>query len=397
MQYRINPKNGDALSILAFGCMRFAKEESEVERQIIYAIEQGVNYFDTAYIYPNSETTLGKILAKGYRDRVHIATKLPHYLLKKPEDFERYFHEHLRRLQTHYIDYYLIHMLSDVGVWQRLKNLGIENWIKEKKAKGQIRNIGFSYHGGKEDFVKLIDAYDWEFCMIQYNYMDETNQAGRSGLEYASCKGLPVMIMEPLRGGKLVTSLPKEVEELWQQAQPKRSPAEWALRWVWNHPQVTTVLSGMNTMEMLQENIKAASQARALEFTEVENTLFQKVREILLRTIRVPCTGCNYCMPCPFGVDIPLCLACSNDVVLEGRFTAIRKYIMQTGIKKKDSHASLCTECGLCEAKCPQHIAIRKELRVTQKELEGLWYKPARWVIKQYMGFHAKDQGGKRV
>ena len=395
MNYRINPKNGDSLSILAFGCMRFAKDESEVERQIIHAIEQGVNYFDTAYIYPSSEVTLGKILAKGYRQRVKIATKLPHYLLKKTEDFDRYFNEHLKRLQTDYIDYYLIHMLSDVGVWQRLQNLGIEQWIQEKKASGQIRNIGFSYHGGKEDFIKLIDAYAWEFCMIQYNYMDEHNQAGKSGLQYAASKGLPVMIMEPLRGGKLVTALPREVEELWQNAKPKRTPAEWALRWVWNHPEVTSVLSGMNSMEMLNENIEAASTAQAGEFSESELDLFEKVRQILLKTIRIPCTGCNYCMPCPFGVDIPLCLACTNDVALEGRATAIRKYIMQTGIKKKDSHAGLCTQCGLCETKCPQKIPIRQALKMTQQELEGFWYRPARGIIKRFMGLH-KEEGGTR-
>jgi len=198
MNYRVNPKNNDKLSILGFGCMRFTKDEKELEKQIIYAIENGVNYFDTAYIYPNSEVALGRVLAKGYRDRVKIATKMPPYLIKKYEDFDKIFNAELGRLQTTYIDYYLIHMITDVNIWSRLVSLGVLDWIKEKKEKGQIINIGFSYHGGKDEFIKIVDVFDWEFCMIQYNYLDENKQAGKSGLQYAASKGIPVMIMEPL-------------------------------------------------------------------------------------------------------------------------------------------------------------------------------------------------------
>ncbi|QUH25874.1 aldo/keto reductase [Serpentinicella alkaliphila] len=385
MNYRVNPRNNDKLSILGFGCMRFAKDEKEVEKQIIYAIENGVNYFDTAYIYPNSEVILGRVLAKGYRERVKVATKMPPYFIKTYEDLDKVFNEELRRLQTDYIDYYFIHMLTDINIWSRLVEIGILKWIDEKKKKGQIINIGFSYHGGREEFIKLIDIYDWEFCMIQYNYLDENNQAGKNGLEYATSKGLPVMIMEPLRGGRLVTSLPKEVYQVFENAHAKRSPAEWALRWIWNHPEVTTVLSGMNSQEMIEENIKAASEVRANSFTEQDFELFKKVRQILNEKIQIPCTGCNYCLPCPKGVDIPTCFSCYNDRIIEGKIMAVGKYIMNTSLKTKANNASLCSKCGICEKHCPQKISIREELSKVTKSMEGFYYKPARFFIKRFM------------
>jgi predicted aldo/keto reductase-like oxidoreductase len=385
MNYRVNPKNGDKLSILGFGCMRFAKDEKEVEKEIIHAIENGVNYFDTAYIYPNSEAILGRVLAKGYRDRVKVATKLPPYLVKKYEDLDKIFNTELERLQTDHIDYYFMHMLTDVNIWKRLVDLGILKWIEEKKQKGQIINIGFSYHGGKEEFIKLVDIYDWEFCMIQYNYLDEHNQAGRSGLEYASSKGLPVMVMEPLRGGKLVTNLPKEVYDIWDNAYVKRSPAEWAFRWIWNHKEVTVVLSGMNSMEMIDQNIKAASDSEANAFTDADFDLFKRVRKILDDKIKVPCTGCNYCMPCPKGVDIPTCFSCYNDREIEGKISAFSKYIMQTSIRSETHNASLCVQCGKCESHCPQKIAIRDELAKVSKTMEGFYYKPIKFLIKKFM------------
>lgn len=386
MLYRVNPKNNDRLSALGFGCMRFPKEEAEVERQLVHAIEQGVNYFDTAYIYPNSEATLGKILKRnGLREKVKIATKLPPYLVKKYEDMDKLFYTELERLQTNYIDYYLIHMLTDVNTWHRLVDLGILKWIDEKKKRGEIINIGFSYHGGKEEFIKVVDAHDWEFCMIQYNYLDENNQAGKSGLKYASSKGIPVMIMEPLRGGKLVSNLPKKVYEIFEKSHLKRSPAEWAFRWIWNHPEVTLVLSGMNSMEMIDENIRVASDATPNAFTSVEDEMFKKVRQILQETIKVPCTGCNYCMPCPAGVDIPTCFSCYNNIAIEGRFRAIITYIMQTGMKTKAQNASACTSCGKCEKHCPQKIEIRKELKAVTRKMEGFYFRPVRFFIKRFM------------
>ena len=240
MNYRINNKNNDKLSILGFGCMRFPTkrnsiDETRAEAMIKSAIEQGVNYFDTAYVYHmgKSESMLGKVLAKGYRDKVKIATKLPIFLVKSEADMDKIFSKQLKRLQTDRIDYYLMHMLSDVGTWERLKSIGIEKWIDDKKKNGQIINVGFSFHGTKDQFVKLVDIYDWDFCQVQYNYLDENNQAGTSGFNYAAAKGLPIIVMEPLRGGKIVRKLPAEVNAIRSAAEPKRTAADWALRWVW--------------------------------------------------------------------------------------------------------------------------------------------------------------------
>ena len=385
MNYRVNPKNNDKLSALGFGCMRFTKDEKEVENQIIYAIENGVNYFDTAYLYPNSEAILGRVLAKGYRDRVKIATKLPPYMVKRFEDLDKIFNTELERLQTDHIDYYLMHMLPDVNTWNRLINIGILEWITDKKQTGQIINIGFSYHGGRDEFIKLVDAYDWEFCLLQYNYLDENNQAGKSGLEYAASKGLPIMIMEPLRGGKLVTNLPKEVYHIWDHAYVKRSPAEWAFRWLWNHPSVTVVLSGMNSMEMIDENIRIASTTEANSFTKVDFELFEQVKQLLSEKVKIPCTGCNYCMPCPKGVDIPTCFSCYNDREIEGKLSAFGKYIMQTSLKSQTHNASLCSKCGACEKHCPQKIAIRDELTKVSKTMETFYYRPTRFLMRKFM------------
>lgn len=380
MQYRTNPKNGDEISRLGFGCMRFNKDEKEVERQIRYAIEQGVNYFDTAYVYINSEEILGRILAKdGLRNQVKIATKLPQYLIKRKGDIEKYFQIELKRLQTDYIDYYLMHMMTDLSSWQRLVGLGIEQWIAEKKKSGQIRNIGFSFHGIQPEFMGLVDAYDWDFCMIQYNYLDEFNQAGKGGLEYAGDKGIPVIVMEPLRGGTLVKNLPRKAAELWEKAPVKRSPADWGLRWVLSHPQVLCVLSGMGTQEMVEENITTASDATANVLTNEESKLYKEVCTIIREATKVPCTGCGYCMPCPKGVDIPMCFASLNDTAIKGKMGSMYWYILMT----KGHNASLCVKCGLCEKKCPQAIPIREKIKQTQKELEGFPYRPMRFVISK--------------
>ena len=386
MNYRTNKVNGDELSILGFGCMRFPIDRRETEKLILYAIENGVNYFDTAYMYPNSEATLGHILSKhNKRKDVKIATKLPPYLVKKYSDMDKIFNQELSRLQTDYVDYYFIHMLSDLNVWHRLIDLGIDKWINEKKSEGKIKNIGFSYHGGKEEFVKICDAYNWEFCMIQYNYLDENNQAGKSGLIHAANKGMPVMIMEPLRGGILANRLPKGAAKAFEQAYVKRSPAEWAFRWLWNQTEVTCVLSGMNSMEMLKENIQAASTAKADDFTENDFEVINNAKKSFAEAIKVPCTSCNYCMPCPQGVDIPTCFSCYNNTVIEGKFRALGTYLMQTSVKSKPQIASLCNKCGKCENLCPQKIEIRKELQNTAKALEKFYFKPIVSLAKRFM------------
>lgn len=386
MNYR-NDKYNNPISILGFGCMRFPRKGgktdfAETEREVLSAIEAGVNYFDTAYVYPGSESALGTILAKhGLREKVYIATKLPHYLLKTREKLDALFCEQLARLQTTYVDYYLMHMLSDIYTWERLKALGIEEWIAGKKASGEIRQIGFSYHGNTEMFCRLVDAYDWDFCQIQYNYMDEHSQAGQRGLRYANEKGLPVVIMEPLRGGKLVHRLPEEAKRIFAQYPVKRTPVQWALRWLWNQPEVTCVLSGMNSMEMIADNVQTASTAAVGELGEQDERMLQAVVQAINAKMKVNCTGCGYCVPCPANVDIPGTFAAYNRRYSENRFWALVDYTMCTALRKTSTAASNCVECGKCEQHCPQHIEIRKELKNAAKELEGPLYKLVRKFI----------------
>jgi predicted aldo/keto reductase-like oxidoreductase len=367
--------------------MRLPRNEKEAVRLLRRAIDSGVNYLDTAYIYMGNEALVGKALEGGYRERVKLATKMPPYFVGKYEDFDKIFNAQLRNLKTDYIDYYLIHMLTDVKVWERLKDIGLMRWFEEKRAKGQICNLGFSYHGGGESFVELLDAYDWDFCMIQYNFYDEKNQAGRNGLEYAARKGLPVMVMEPLRGGKLV-NVSKQVNQVWENAYVKRSPAEWALRWVWNQPEVTLLLSGMNTMDTLNENLRVADAAEPESFTEGDFALFEEARALIAASTKVPCTACGYCMPCPRGVDIPTCFHALNQIPIEGGTLSWTKYLMLTSMTAETTCASRCVKCGACEAHCPQGIAIRENLDIVKRTFEGPLYGPARFIIKKFMRFN---------
>ena len=386
MQYRLD-KYGNKISVLGYGCMRFTQKAGKIdipkaEREIMEAFKAGVNYYDTAYVYGGSEAALGEILERnGIRDKVSIATKLPHYLIKSKEVAEKLFQEELKRLRTDHVDYYLMHMLTDVKTWERLKELGIDTWLQEKQKSGAIRQVGFSYHGNSDMFCQLIDAYDWDFCQIQYNYYDEHSQAGRTGLNYAAAKQIPVVIMEPLRGGKLVNNLPDQAKKLFADFEVKRTPAEWAFRWLWNQPEVTCVLSGMNSLEMVQENVKNAASSQVGEFGEKEEKLLKEVVQILNDKMKVGCTGCGYCMPCPKKVDIPGTFAAYNRRFVDGKMAATSEYIMCTLLRKDATSASNCVECGLCEKHCPQHIEIRKELKNARKELEGPLYKVAKKVV----------------
>lgn len=383
MQYRQN-KQGEPISLLGYGCLRFTQKMGSVdidktEREILEAFRGGVNYFDTAYTYPGSEAALGEILERnGIRDQVNIATKLPHYVLKKPEDLEKYFTEELRRLRTDHVDYYLMHMLTDCKTWERLKGLGIEQWLAEKKRTGAIRHVGFSYHGNSDMFCRLVDEYDWELCQIQYNYLDEHSQAGVTGLRYAASKGIPVVIMEPLRGGRLVNNLPRAALKRMEEYTPRRSPAEWGLRWLWNQEEVTCVLSGMNSVEMVRENVRVASDAGAGTFTEGDFALLADVVREINANMKVGCTGCRYCMPCPGNVDIPGTFSAYNRRYSDGWFTALREYFMCTTLRQDYTGAGNCIGCGRCEQHCPQHIEIRKMLKEARKDLETPIYKVAR-------------------
>jgi len=377
--------------MLGFGCMRLPQtagiiNKAEAEKQIMAAYNAGVNYFDTAYIYPGSESALGEILEKnGIREKVNIATKLPHYLIKDRNGAEKLFNEELKRLRTDYIDYYLMHMLSDTAAWEKLIQGGVKDWIEEKKASGQIKQIGFSYHGNSDMFCQLLDAYDWEFCLIQYNYMDENSQAGRKGLEYAASKGIPVFIMEPLRGGKLVNKLPAEALQIFANHPVQYTPAQWAFRWLYNQPQVTCVLSGMNSMEMVLDNVNTAATAAAGQLTEADQQMLQNVVKAINSKMKVGCTGCGYCMPCPAKVDIPGTFAAYNRRYTENKFWGFVEYTMCTALRKDATSASNCINCGKCERHCPQAIEIRKELKNAGDELENGIY---RFVVKAIEKLH---------
>ncbi|MCL2793460.1 MAG: aldo/keto reductase [Spirochaetaceae bacterium] len=386
MNYRVNPKNGDKLSILGYGCMRFGGNElksftgkvnkQKAENMILSAIEKGVNFFDTAYIYQGSEKLLGKILAKhGLREKVYIETKMPMILCKSKSDFDKFFNKQLERLQTDYIDYYLLHMLSDTKTWNTFCEWGIESWIQEKKDSGKIKQIGFSYHGPREEFLALLEVYDWDNVLIQYSYSDENFQAGITGLKKAAEKGIAVMIMEPLLGGRLATGLPQAAVSRFKEANPKMTPAQWALKWVWNKPEVTLLLSGMNEMKQLEENVDAAKTSLPNMLTQEEINVFQDVKNIVNKAYKINCTGCNYCMPCPLGVNIPGCFTAYNTHFAISKTTAMLQYSMGTILSQKQSYASLCNNCGKCEPLCPQHIPIAKSLKDVAKKMENIQFK----------------------
>ena len=392
MQYRLD-KYGNELSVLGFGCLRFPQKNGKIDmeatrRQIRMAVEEGVNYFDTAYVYSGSEAALGEILeAEGLRDRVKIATKLPHYLIKSRQALEMMFREELKRLRTDRVEYYLMHMLCDLDTWERLRKLGMEEWIAEKKASGQIGQIGFSYHGSSEMFCKLVDAYDWDFCQIQYNYLDEHTQAGRRGLHHAAAKGLPVIIMEPLRGGRLVNQLPPEAKRVFEESGKGWTPAQWGLRWLWDQREVTVVLSGMNSEEMVLENIRTASGARVGDLGTEEQAVIARAVSTIHASVKVGCTGCGYCQPCPKNVDIPGAFAAYNRYHTENPTGAKKDYIKCTLYRKNPTAAGNCIGCGKCERHCPQGIEIRKELENVKRDLEDGKFRLIRWVLKVFKIF----------
>jgi len=377
MQYR-EDKFGNKLSVLGLGCMRFPRSKAETERVILDAIEGGINFFDTAYIYPNSENILGEILAKhNKRKDVYIATKLPFTYCKSSVDFDRFFDQQLKRLQTDYVDYYFIHAISDCAQWEALKKLGIEQWIESKKNAGQIRQVGFSFHGSSDEFLKILDAYSWEFCMIQYNYFDENYQAGKTGLRAAAKKGIPVMVMEPLLGGTLATNLPPIAKDLFAKSNPNLTPADWAFWWLWNQSEVTVVLSGMNSAQIMESNLRSIDQFRPL--TDKELAVYANVVGEFKKTYKVNCTGCNYCLPCPMGINIPDCFFAHNASYSQGYGTGVTLYVVSTGaLSKNKKSARSCNQCGKCEKVCPQKIPIRKELKKIAGRFEPL---PMRMIL----------------
>jgi predicted aldo/keto reductase-like oxidoreductase len=372
MRYRKMKKATPDLSILGFGCMRLPlKESGQIDElkatgMIRYAIDHGVNYIDTAYPYHNgeSEPVVGRALAGGYREKVHLATKLPSWLIKSREDMDTYLDEQLARLKTDFIDFYLLHGLNE-PFWKNLLALGVTDFLDDAIADERIRYAGFSFHDKTKVFKKIVKSYDWTFAQIQYNFMDEHYQAGTKGLKYAAKKGLGIVVMEPVRGGLLAKEL-AGISEIWKKADVQHTPAEWALRWVWNHPEVTVVLSGMSAPEQVRQNVDLTKNGLPNSLTKAELALFKDVKEELEKRIIIPCTGCKYCMPCPHGVSVPECFEFYNrGHVYEDEEQTQRLYLSFLGgfLDGTPKYASLCQECGECEEKCPQSLPIRDNLK----------------------------------
>lgn len=394
MLYRKLGKTGEEVSILGFGCMRFQEmngkiDEKRTERQLLQAIDSGVNYFDTAYVYHGgrSESLLGEIFSKGLRNRVKIATKLPTYMIQSRSRMEEVLETQLKRLKTDRIDYYLLHMLTDYASWEKMKSLGILDLLQKNRQDGKILHTGFSFHGDRENFKKIVDDDDWEWdmCQIQYNYLDEYYQAGTEGLQYAASKGLGVVVMEPLRGGRLVGRMPAEVGEIWRKSEMQRTPAEWALRWVWNHNEVAMLLSGMNEEAHIHENCRIAGEAYPDSLSKEELAVVDKVKKVYQKLLKVNCTGCRYCMPCPAGVDIPNCLGIYNDKHLfNPKRTKVHYFLMTSGlVGSVPSYASLCTGCGRCEKVCPQHLEIRRHLQEVVRMMQYPAMRQLIWFVQR--------------
>jgi predicted aldo/keto reductase-like oxidoreductase len=363
-------------SVLGFGAMRLpvvGKDASRVDepeaiKMIRHAVDQGVNYIDTAYTYHENkgEIVVGKALQNGYRKKVKLATKLPSWLVEKPDDFDRFLGEQLDKLQTDHIDFYLLHALNST-YWPRLRDWKVLNRAEDAIADGRIYHLGFSFHDEFEVFKNIVDGYDnWALCQIQYNFMDIEYQAGTKGLQYAADKGLAVVIMEPLRGGQLTHKVPQSVGELWESAAVRRTPADWALQWIWNYAEVSAVLSGMTTMQQVFDNLDSADRSGAGKLSEAELTLIDKVREEYRRLTPVACTNCRYCMPCPNGVEIADILNYYSDAIVYDNPGAPRFLYRNL---PEDKQADNCVECFECEEKCPQGISISEYLKMAHEWL----------------------------
>lgn len=384
MLYRKFGKTNEMVSTLGFGCMRLPVLEGDATKidevkateMIRHAIDNGVNYVDTAYPYHGtgmtnpgeSEPFVGRALKDGYREKVKLATKLPSWLINSREDMDKYLNHQLERLQTNYIDFYLVHAL-EINTWEKLLKLGIKEFLDSALKDGRIKYAGFSFHDKEESFPKIVDSYDWTFCQIQYNYLDENFQAGKSGLDYAASKGLGIAIMEPLRGGKLAINLPENITEVFDNSNVDRTPAGWALSWVLNHSEVSVILSGMGQMFELEDNLKVCGEIEPNSLKEEELEVLNKVKTTFRSGIKNNCTACGYCMPCPFGVNIPRNFAFYNDYHIFGdKEKTIASYNRFVKLSEK---ASNCAECGKCESHCPQAISIIEDLKKVEAIFEA--------------------------
>ncbi len=374
MEYRILGKTGQRVSALGFGAMRLPTlgKEAEVDepasiRLIRQAIDQGVNYVDTAYVYHggNGEAVVGKALADGYRERVLLATKLPTWSVRNVADCDRFLAEQLTRLQTDHIDFYLLHCIGSSS-WQRMRDLGVVGWAERAQADGRIRHFGFSFHDTYAALVEIVDDYDWSFCQIQYNFCNEEVQAGTKGLRYAAAKGLGVIVMEPLFGGTLANP-PPVIRALWDTAGCR--PADVALRWLWNKPEVSLVLSGMNAPEQVEQNIASACRSKVGGLAEHEARLVSQLQQEYQRLTPIPCTKCGYCLPCPNGVSIPVNFELFNNAaVFQGNSQTLCRNLYY--FLPETERAGACLACGACEERCPQGICIAEQLERVRKQFQ---------------------------
>lgn len=379
MQYRLVDKTGDEISALGFGAMRLPQKNGKIDRKnakklIFHAIENGVNFIDTAYLYGDSETFLGEILTDELKSKVKICTKLPAINVRKYEDMEKILDEQLKRLNIDCIDYYLIHAV-DLKNMNRLLKRDLIKFIEKAKSDGKIRHIGFSYHGPKEEFSSIVDCYDWEMVMVQYNYFDENVQASVEGIEYAASKGLGILVMEPLKGGILAGNMPKEAEDVFRKANPNKSNAEWALEWVLNNRNVSCVLSGMNSLEQIDENLAIADRTSPMSMTFEDLQTVELVKRVIRNSLKINCSTCGYCMPCPQGVNIPECMKIYNEKFLFNKKGIVSQslkdyYQYVGGIMGSVGNAGKCNGCGKCLRKCPQKLNIVEELEKVKKEFE---------------------------
>ena len=379
MQYRRIEKTGDELSALGFGAMRLPTRNGKIDRDkakelIYHAIDNGVNYIDTAYLYGDSESFLGEILTDEIRSKVTISTKLPSINVRKYEDMESILDEQLGRLKIKTIDYYLIHAV-DLKTMNRLLKRDLIKFIDKAKSDGKIRHVGFSYHGPKEEFEEVVDVYDWDAVMIQYNYFDENVQVGIEEIEYAASKGMGIIVMEPLKGGILAGKMPKDAEEIFKKANPDKSNADWAFEWLLNNKFVTSVLSGMNSFEQLDDNIAVAEKTSPLSMSFGDIETVELVKRVMRSSLKINCSTCGYCMPCPQGVNIPVCLRIYNEKYLFGHKGLINPSLIDYfqyagGIMGSKGNAGLCNGCGKCLRKCPQNLDIIEDLKKVKKEFE---------------------------